>query len=249
MAQYIYGRNTVLSAILDGKVTRVLLTPAFSDNRILEALKNQKNLIEKRSTEELDKLVQGVHQGVVAEIPDYHYATLEELCQKAGQKTYPLLVVLDEIKDPHNLGAILRSVDAFGADGIIIKKDAQVSLNATVAKVSTGAIDHVPVCQVTNLSMTLKELKKKGYWVVASDGSATMDYRQPDYKMPTVLVVGSEGQGVSRLVLENSDFIVKIPMVGHVNSLNASVATAVLLAAIMNRREPLGGNYDKPGQR
>lgn len=246
MAQLIYGRNTVLSAILDGKVTRVFLSPSFSDLRILDVLKKQKILSEKRSIDELDKLAHGVHQGIVAEIQDYHYATLEELCQKASQKTYPLLVVLDEINDPHNLGAILRSVDAFGGDGIIIKKDGQVALNATVAKVSTGAIDHVPVCQVTNLSQTLKDLKKKGYWVVASDGSATMDFRQPDYKMPTVLVVGSEGQGVSRLVLENSDFVVKIPMVGHVNSLNASVATAVLLAAIMNRRVPLGETHAKP---
>lgn len=249
MAQYIYGRNTVLSAILDGKATRVLIAPSFSDNRILEALKTQKIPFEKRSFDELDRLSHGVHQGIVAEIPDYHYVSLDELCQKASKKTYPLLIILDELKDPHNFGAILRSADAFGADGIIIKKDGQVALNPTVAKVSTGAIDHVPVCQVTNLNQAIKDLKKKGYWAVASDGSATMDYRQPDYKMPTVLIVGSEGEGVSRLVLENSDFVVKIPMVGHVNSLNASVATAVLLATIMDRRTPLGETHAKPSQR
>ncbi len=248
MAQYIYGRNTVLSAILDGKAMRVYVTPSFSDLRILDALKGQKIPFEKRSSDELDRLTHGVHQGVVAEIQDYRYVSLDELCQKASKKTYPLLIILDELKDPHNFGAILRSADAFGADGIIIKKDGQVALNATVAKVSTGAIDHVPVCQVTNLSSAIKDLKKKGYWAVASDGSGALDYRQPDYKMPTVLIVGSEGQGVSRLVLENSDFVVKIPMVGHVNSLNASVATGVLLAAIMDRRAPLGEKHEKPGQ-
>jgi 23S rRNA (guanosine2251-2'-O)-methyltransferase len=248
MAQYIYGRNTVLSAILDGKVIRVFLTPTFSDLKIREALTTKKISFEKRSADELDKLTHGVHQGVVAEIADYHYLTIDELCQKASAKAFPLLVMLDELNDPHNLGAILRSVDAFGADGLIIKKDGQVALNATVGKVSTGAIDHVPVCQVTNLSQTLKELKKKGYWAFASDGSATTDYREPDYKMPTVLIVGSEGQGVSRLVLENSDFVVKIPMVGHVNSLNASVATAVLLAAIFDRRAPMERKHEKPSK-
>jgi len=239
MAQYIYGRNTVYSALLDGKVIRVFLAPSFRDGQTIDTIARRKITSEKRSVEELDKLVShGVHQGIVAEVEDYRYVSLEELCHKAEAKKYPLLVMLDEINDPHNFGAILRSVDAFGADGVIIKKTGQVGLNATVAKVSTGAIDHVPVCQVVNLSQTLKELKKKGYWAVASDGSAKADYRSVDYKMAVVLVVGSEGEGVSHLVLENSDFIVKIPMVGHVNSLNASVATAVLLANIYNNRTP-----------
>ena len=144
--------------------------------------------------------------------------------------------MLDGINDPHNLGAILRSADAFGADGVIVKKHGQAPLNATVAKVSTGAIDFVPVCQVTNLTQTINELKKNGYWVVSSDGSAKMDLNDIDYKFPTVLVVGSEGEGISRLILENSDYITKINMVGHVNSLNASVACAIYLSTIHYKR-------------
>ena len=144
--------------------------------------------------------------------------------------------MLDGISDPHNLGAILRSADAFGADGIIVKKHGQAPLNATVAKVSTGAIDFVPVCQVTNLTQAIKELKDEGFWIVSSDGKANLDLNQLDYKFPTVLIVGSEGEGVSRLVLQNSDYITKINMVGHVNSLNASVACAIYLSTIHYKR-------------
>lgn len=236
MAQYIYGRNTVLSALKQGKVRSLFLTHRFSFEPILKEAKQAKVPTTYVSEEELQKMVNGTHQGVVAEIISYSYASLEELLQRTKKKKMPFLLLLDGIEDPHNLGAILRSADAFGVDGIIVKKHGQVPLNATVAKVSTGAIDFVPVAQVTNLTTAIETLKKHGFWVVASDGSAKMDYRDVDYCCSIALVVGSEGFGISRLVLEHADFVTKIDMVGHVNSLNASVATAIYLSEVHYQR-------------
>ena len=151
----------------------------------------------------------------------------------------PLLLMLDGLEDPHNLGAILRTCDAVGVDGVIIGKNRSVGLNGTVAKVSTGAIHHVKVAQVTNLTRTLEDLKKKAFWVVGCELENSQDYRSVDYNMPTVLVIGSEGFGMSRLVKKSCDINVVLPMVGHVNSLNASVAASVLLYQVYNSRHPL----------
>jgi 23S rRNA (guanosine2251-2'-O)-methyltransferase len=193
-----------------------------------------------KNAKEINALVGNVnHQGIVCLVDEYKYLSLKQMIEKLKNKENPLIVMLDGIEDPHNFGAILRSVDAFGADGVIIADNRQVKVNATVAKVSTGAIEYVDVALVTNLNQAIKELKDNGYWVVSSDGEATLDYRQVDYNMKTVLVVGSEGFGISKLVLKNSDFVVKIPMVGHVNSLNASVAAALFLAQIYNSRNPI----------
>ena len=240
MAQLIYGRNTVLSALKENKVKTIYITDNFNFKPINELISNSNSFgIKFVSKNDLDKLSQfGNHQGVVAEVEEYQYCSLNDLVAKANESKYPLLIILDGVKDPHNLGAILRCADAYGANGIIIKKNGQVQVNSTVAKVSTGAIDYVPICQVTNLVQTITTLKKQGYWIVASDGSAKEDYRKVDYRSPIALVIGSEGEGISRLVLQNSDFITKIPMIGHVNSLNASVATAVYLAQIFNNRFP-----------
>ena len=142
------------------------------------------------------------------------------------------MVLLDGINDPHNLGAILRSCDVFGVCGVIMPKHNQVMLNATVAKTSAGAINFVPVALVSNLNNAINTLKENGFWIVASDGSGKDNFQEVKYDFPTALVVGSEGQGVSQLVLKNSDFIVKIPMYGKVNSLNASVAAGIFLAEI-----------------
>ena len=147
--------------------------------------------------------------------------------------------MLDGIEDPHNLGAILRSADAFGVDGVIIKSRGGVGLNGTVAKVSTGAISYVKVAEVNNLTKAALKLKDAGYWIVESDGSASLSYDEVDYHCPICLVVGSEGFGISRLLLSKADFVVKIPMKGHVNSLNASVATGILLSLISLKRTTL----------
>ena len=240
MAQFIYGRNTVLSALKENKVKTIYIANNFNFKPINELISNSNSFdVRFVSKNDLDKFSQfGNHQGVVAEVEEYQYCSLNDLVAKANESKYPLLIILDGVKDPHNLGAILRCADAYGANGIIIKKNGQVQVNSTVAKVSTGAIDYVPICQVTNLVQTITTLKKHGDWIVASDGSAKEDYRTVDYRSPIALVIGSEGEGISRLVLQNSDFITKIPMVGHVNSLNASVATAVYLAQIFNNRFP-----------
>lgn len=237
MAQYIYGRNTVLSALKEHKVKSVYICENFSFDPILKELDKQsieKTIVKKQ---ELDRLAKGGnHQSIIGVVDDYKYTALNTLIENASKSKYPLLVILDGVQDPHNLGAIMRSCDAFGADGIIIKKHGQVAVNSTVAKTSTGAIDYVPVCMVTNLVQTIKTLKENGYWIVSSDASAKLNYCDVDYKCPIAIVVGSEGEGISRLVLENSDFITKIEMIGHINSLNASVAAAVYLAQIFNNR-------------
>ena len=240
MGQYIYGRNTIRSALKNDKIAKIFIQSNSQDFSIVKECQKKDVPIQFVSSHELDEMVHGVHQGVVAIIKqDYAFVSLDELLHKTKKHEHPLLIMLDGINDPHNLGAILRSADSFGADGIIVGKHNQVGLTATVAKVSTGAIDYVPVAQVGNLNQAIRQLKKEGFWIVSSDGSATLDYRQVDYKMPMVLIIGSEGEGVSKLVLENGDFIVRIPMCGSVNSLNASVATAVLLAEIYNNRFPL----------
>lgn len=239
MAQYIYGRNTVLSAIKENRIKSIYIVKNFSFAPILNELRSKNITFQSVDKDQLDRFANYKnHQGVVAEVETYEYRPINDLIEDASQAQYPLLIILDGIKDPQNLGAIMRSADAFGVNGIIIKKNGQVGVNGVVAKVSTGAINYVPVSQVTNLVQTIKLLKEQGYWIVASDGAAKLDYRDVDYKCPIALIVGSEGEGISRLVLENSDFITKIKMVGHVNSLNASVATALYLAQIFNNRFP-----------
>ena len=151
---------------------------------------------------------------------------------RANKQEKPLIVILDGINDPHNLGAILRCGDVFNVTGVLIPKHNQVPLNATVAKTSAGAINYVPVALVGNLNQTIEKLKENGFWIVSTDGSGSYNYQDLKYDFKVALVIGSEGQGVSRLVLNNSDYVVKIPQFGHVNSLNASVAAGILLAKI-----------------
>lgn len=241
MGNYIFGKNTIANALSHNDTLKeVYLSPNFKDERISLLLKKTSIKARVVQNSELDKMVGKVnHQGIVASIEEYKYTPLEDMINKVKDKKNALFVMLDGIEDPHNLGAILRSVDAFGADGVIIGANRSAKLNGTVAKVSTGAIEYVDVAMVTNLTQTIKRLKEEGFWVVASDGSGTGDYREIDYNMKTLLVVGSEGFGISQLVLKNSDYIVKIPMVGHVNSLNASVACALFLAEIYNSRNPI----------
>ena len=185
----------------------------------------------------MDELVGKVnHQGIAVEINDYEYYELSDLLKELESKEYPCIAMLDGIEDPHNFGAIIRSGDAFGIDGYIICKNRQVGLTNTVAHVSTGAIEYAKVAKVTNLNRAIEELKEKGYWIVASDGLAKQSYRDIDYKMKTCVIIGSEGRGISESIKKNSDFLTKIPMVGHVNSLNASVAAALYFSAIQESR-------------
>ena len=230
---FIYGKNPVIEAINAKKAIKVFLVSNFSDQKILSLIKNNKVPVSYVAPNEMDKMSNnGVHQGIGVELKPYQTVSLEEIIHKAKSKEKKIIVMLDGIEDPHNLGAILRSADVFEASGIILPKHNSVSLNATVAKTSAGAINYVPVAVVNNLNQAIATLKQEGYWIVSTDGSATISYSSIKYDFPVVVVIGSEGKGVSSLVLKNSDYIVKIPQFGHVNSLNASVAAGILLAEV-----------------
>lgn len=238
-AKYLYGKNTVYHALLTGRVVRIFLAPGFSDQSILEEMKKANIAAETLNNDLLQHFEDANHQGVLAETAPYFYKSLEEIIRISKVNRYPLLVLADQISDPQNLGAIIRNIEALGGHGLIIKKDQSAEISATVAKVASGALDHVPVCQVVNLSTTIEKLKKEGFWIVGAAGEGQVDYRDFDYKSPIGLVVGSEGKGISPLVKSNCDLLIKIPMRGNINSLNASAATAVILSEIANNRFPL----------
>lgn len=237
MTQFVYGKNVVKQLLQENKkIYQIIISENFKDKEILSVIYDCGIKFSKTGKKRLDQISDYQnHQGIVAEIDAYRYFGLDEVL-RTTKGDYPLLVMLDGIEDPHNLGAILRTCDAVGVDGVIIGKHRSVELNATVAKVSTGAIDYVPVCKVTNLSKTLQELKKQGFWVVGTDMENAQDYHTQNYCMPLVLVIGSEGFGISNLVKKNCDFFISLPMEGHVTSLNASVACSVLLYEVFNNR-------------
>lgn len=234
----VYGKNAV-RATLEADNAKTLFTLKRLEKDELVAMARKKGIpvkfVEEKKLTGLAK--NPSHQGFLVLSEAIRSYSLEEVLQSIpSEKKYPLIVILDGIEDPHNLGAIIRTCDAFSVDGIIMKKRGEVPLNGTVAKVSTGAINYVKVAVVANLNQAIEKLKQNGYWVVSSDGSATQSYLDVDYNSPIALVVGSEGFGISKLVLKNSDFIVKIPMTGHVNSLNASVASAILISGVVASR-------------
>lgn len=234
---YIYGKNPVRQLFLEHKEVKELILSV--QDKELESFA-QRNHVKVRRTDKknLSKLTGTErHQGVCALVNDYQTYTLEELMQnKNGQ--HGLLILLDELEDPHNLGAILRSADAVGATGVIFKKTHAVGLTPTVAKVSAGAIDTVKCAAVTNLSRAIETLQKNGWWVVGTDMNG-QDYRQLKYDFDCVLVIGNEGKGISRLIKEKCDYVVKIPMVGKIESLNASVSAGVLMYGIYSARNPM----------
>ena len=228
----VFGRNPVKEALCANRVVSILLSESFNDKTILELIKLHSIPTKRVSNAELDKKASGVHQGVIAVIKPYEYLDLNEIIRRSKKVEVPVIVMLDGINDPHNFGAILRSADVFNASGIIIGKHNQVPLNSTVAKTSAGAINYVPVALVNNLNQAITKLKENGFWIVSTDGSASLDYSEIKYDFPACVVIGSEGSGVSKLIIKNSDYVVKIPQSGHVNSLNASVAAGILLARI-----------------
>lgn len=238
MAQYIYGKNAVLERLKAGNLITDLYL--LKGNQTLERLVGEYQvayqLVDKGF---LNNLVSGVHQGIVAKIPEFKTYSLTEGLETIKKDKLPLLVMIDGLSDPHNLGAILRNADATAVDGVIISKHRSVSVNATVAKVAAGALENVKIIEVVNLTQTIKKLKNAGYWIVGSALENSTDYRLVDYRMPLVLVIGSEGKGISQLVRENCDYLVQIPMHGIVNSLNAAVASGILLYEISNQRFPV----------
>ena len=239
MAKYVYGKNVVRNLLKHSPDVICLYIQAGRNDDEIEKMAIRENVPVKHVARvQLDRMADANHQGYIAEIKDYRTYEIDEIIESIPEGKMPLLVALDSIQDPHNLGAVLRTMECVGGDGVIIEKNRSVSLNGTVAKVSVGAIDTVKVAQVTNLAQTLRSLKKKGYWVVGTDMEDAVDYRSVDYKMPVVLVIGSEGSGMRKLIAEQCDYKVVLPMQGQIGSLNASVACGVMLYEIYSQRFP-----------
>ena len=241
MSEQIEGRNAVLEAFRSGKcVDKLFILDGCQDGpvrTIAREARKTDTIINYVSKERLDQLSETrAHQGVIAQVAAYEYSTVEEILARAEEKGEPpFLILLDNVEDPHNLGAIIRTANLAGAHGVIIPKRRAVGLTSTVAKTSAGAINYTPVAKVTNIVRTIEELKEKGIWFVCADmGGETM--YDLDLTGPMGLVIGNEGEGVSRLVKETCDFVASIPMKGDIDSLNASVATGVLAYEIVRQR-------------
>lgn len=235
------GRNAVMEAFRSGKtIDRLFILEGSQDGPIKSILREARKtncVISFVKKERLDQLsATGKHQGVIAYAAAYEYAEVDDILNLAREKNEPpFVIILDCIEDPHNLGAIIRTAHQAGAHGVIIPKRRAVGLTATVVKVSAGALNYLPVAKVTNLAATIDELKKKGLWFVCADMDGELMYKL-NLKGPIGLVIGSEGEGVSRLVKEKCDFVAKIPMFGKVDSLNASVAAGIMAYEIVRQR-------------
>ena len=213
---YVYGKNVAKE--INSKIEKVYVANNFKDKEILKKIKAPIVYVDKNK---LDKMVDGLHQGIVLKIADYEYKDISEL-------NSDIVVMLDHLEDPHNFGAIIRTCEAAGIKDIIIPKDRSVKVNSTVMKTSAGCLDRVNIYEVTNLVQTINNLKKNNYWIIGTDMEGT-DYKKIDYKGKIVIIIGNEGNGISRLVKEACDFIASIPMQGEVNSLNASVAAGIII--------------------
>ncbi len=241
----IEGRNAVLEAFRAGKtIDKLFVQDGCQDGPVLSVkreAKKQDTLIKYVTKERLDQMSEtGKHQGVIAVAAAYEYAEVEDILRAAREKGEPpFLLLLDNVEDPHNLGAIIRTANLAGAHGVIIPKNRAVGLTATVARTSAGALNYTPVAKVTNLAKTIEELKKEGMWFVCADMGGTVMY-QLDLKGPVGLVIGNEGEGVGRLVKEKCDMVASIPMRGDIDSLNASVAAGVLSYEIVRQRLQAG---------
>jgi 23S rRNA (guanosine2251-2'-O)-methyltransferase len=237
----IEGRNAVIEAFRAGKpIDKIFVLDGCQDGPISTIKREAKKkdvLIKYVTKERLDQISEtGKHQGVIAYAAAYEYAELEDIFDKAKEKGEdPFIMILDNIEDPHNLGAIIRTANLAGAHGVIIPKNRAVGLTATVARTSAGALNFTPVVKVTNISKTIQELKDRGLWFVCADMGGTEMYKL-NLKGPIGLVIGNEGDGVSRLVRENCDMIASIPMKGDIDSLNASVAAGILAYEIVRQR-------------
>lgn len=226
MSNYIYGKNSFFEALKSGRI----LMAYVQDDRLIKDKGIPYKVVDRKKLDGLSR--GGNHQGYVAEVKDFKLSAVDEMIKERNG----LIVMLDGLEDVHNLGAIIRTAECAGADGVIYKSHNAVKVNETVAKVASGALEYMKVAEVTNLVNTIKQLKKKGYWIVGSSGEGKQMYNDLDYDMNVVLIIGSEGKGMSRLVSEECDFIVKLPMYGKVTSLNASVAAGILIYNVLDKR-------------
>lgn len=242
MSDKIIGRNPVSEAIKAGReIDKIIVKKGGAEGSIVPLIKKAKAAgipVIEADKQKLDAISEGGnHQGIVAYTAMHSYAEVRDILDAAAKKGHPpFVIVLDKITDPHNFGSILRTANCAGADGVIIPKRGSVGLNEVVAKTSAGAVEYVPVAKVTNISRTLDDLKKEGLWVAGAEAGGTTMYKT-DLTGAIALVIGSEGEGISRLVKEKCDFLAEIPMFGDVNSLNASVAAAVMMYEIVRQRQ------------
>lgn len=227
----VYGKN-VATEIINSKVkiNQVFITKNFNDSGILKFLENNNIRTQVLDKNIMDKKYNGNHQGIVLDIEDYKYHSLEEVYSSN------FIVILDHLEDPHNFGAIIRTCEAAGVDYIIIPKKRSTQVNSTVMKVSAGALNNMKIVEVNNISNAIDKLKENGFWVYATDMDGE-DYTNIEYDQKTVLVIGAEGDGISRLAREKSDFIISIPMKGKINSLNASVAAGIVIYEVVRQRK------------
>ncbi|PID16037.1 23S rRNA (guanosine(2251)-2'-O)-methyltransferase RlmB [Sporosarcina sp. P34] len=240
--ELIGGRNPVVEALRSGRqLNKIWVAEGVNKKSIGEIIKLAKEagvVVQTTPKQKLDGMTDLSHQGILASVAAYDYAELEDLFAIAKERQEdPFFIILDELEDPHNLGSILRTADASGVHGIIIPKRRAVGLTGVVAKASTGAIEHIPVVRVNNLSQTVDELKKRGVWIAGTDASNSTDYRNMDATLPLAVIIGSEGKGMSRILRERCDFLYRLPMVGEVTSLNASVAAALLMYEVLRKRQ------------
>ena len=227
----IYGKNSCYEYLKNyKKIKKIYLDKNFRDENIISLIENLDINPYFYNKMQLDQLAEGNHQGIIMDVGDYEYSLVDDLIKDNG-----FIVILDHLEDTHNFGAIIRTCESAGVDGIIIPKDRSVSVNSTVMKTSSGALVNMKIAMVTNLNQTIKYLKDKGYWIYASDMDGE-DYNKMSFEGGVCLIIGNEGSGVSDLVKKSSDFVVSIPMKGKINSLNASVAAGILIYKVASDR-------------
>ena len=231
---YIFGKNVAREKINSGeKINKIYISDKFRDEEIFNLIKKKKIKYSIVPNKFLDNKVDGMHQGIIIDVDDVNTFDFDYI--KNIDKDNPVIVMLDHLEDPHNFGAIIRTCEALGIDGIIIPNDRNVGINAIVVKTSAGAIYNIPIIRVANLTSTIEKLKDIGYWIVGTDMSGE-NYKEIDYNMPVCLIIGNEGKGISDIVRKNCDYIASIPMIGKINSLNASVTCGIMLAEIVYGR-------------
>ena len=227
----VYGRNVAKEVLQrPEKVKKVKIQKNFDDkeiNSLLEKNKIKTEVLDKKEFAKFDKFS---HQGIILDIEDFSYANYKEFLDVENAK----VVILDHIEDPHNLGAIIRTSEAAGITGIIIPKDRSVDVNSTVMKTSAGAVENIKIAKVTNLINVINDLKENGFWIVGTAMAGSVDYRDIDYTGKIALIIGNEGKGVSKAVMEECDYLAKIPMYGKINSLNASVAAGIMIYEVVS---------------
>ena len=231
----VYGKNVARDLLYNDKeIKKIFLQDNFSDKDIISMIENRNIPVERLSKKQIDDLCSGVNQGIILSIPDYQYRNISILdTSDEGD----IVVILDHLEDPHNLGAIIRTCEAAGIKSIIMSSDRQVQVNATVMKTSVGTLSDVNIILVSNIANTIDRLKKLGYWIIGTSLTNSVDYKSIDYSSKIALIIGNEAKGISRLVSKKCDFLVKIPMYGKTNSLNASVAAGIMIyEAIRNRK-------------